>query len=372
MIAHIRDRIDAQGGWISFESYMDLALYAPGLGYYSAGARKIGAGGDFTTAPEVSPLFGGCLARACAPVLESMGGGSMLEIGAGTGRLAVDVLRRLDTLGQLPEQYMILEVSPDLKQRQRQRLEAELPQLAGRVRWLETPPDAFEGVLIANEVLDALPVMRFRWDGEDVSELGVACGPAGLAWAARPAEEWLSATCRGLYAAAGRSWPAGYVSECCSRLAPWTATVTRGLRRGLALWIDYGLPRAQYYLAERDEGTLICHFRQRALDAPLERPGLQDITAWVDFTALAQAGASLGFELAGFTTQAWFLAGSGLEEEMRQLAGGDEQRFARLALQARQLVLPGEMGERFKVMGWQRGCDVTLPGFQMRDFTASL
>ena len=370
--AHIRQCMRSADGWLPFEQFMELALYAPGLGYYTAGTHKLGHGGDFVTAPEVSRLFGGCVARQCAQVLDALNGGEILEIGAGTGRLAVDVLRRLDSLGRLPDRYRILEVSADLRDRQRALLSREVPSLLDRVGWLDAPPASFEGMVLANEVLDALPVARFRWCGDEVMELGVASGSPGFVWSERPASARVRARCRQLFETSGGAWPVGYASEYCPRLPAWSAEVTRGLRRGLALWIDYGLPRPQYYLAERIDGTLVGHFRQRMYEDVLMVPGLQDITAWVDFTALAEAGVDAGFEIAGFTTQAHFLAGCGVDVEMQTLAGGDSQRFARLAGEARRLMLPGEMGERFKAMGWVREVERDWRGFGVRDFTSSL
>jgi SAM-dependent MidA family methyltransferase len=364
--------IAAAGGWISFERYMDLSLYAPGLGYYSAGARKFGAGGDFTTAPEISVLFGGCIARQCAEVLEELPSGSIVEVGAGSGKLAVDVLRRLESLGRLPAEYAILEVSADLRARQQERVRDCVPHLEARVRWLDAPPDsAFDGVILANEVLDALPAARFRWHAAGCEELGVAAAGGRFDWSARPASAALTDHCDRLCAAAG-GWDDGYVSEYVPRLAAWTHAVVQSLRQGAALWFDYGLPRPQYYLPERHEGTLICHFRQRALDAPFRHPGLQDMSAWVDFTAVAEAGATAGCDLAGFTTQAFFLAGLGIDDEMRALGGADAPAFARLANEARQLMLPGQMGERFKAMAWTRGFDRPLSGFGQQDLRHSL
>jgi SAM-dependent MidA family methyltransferase len=384
------EQINAAGGWMSFERYMELALYAPGLGYYSAGAQKLGAGGDFTTAPEVSRLFGACVARQCAEILGAMGGGSILEIGAGSGRLAVDVLTRLDTLGSLPDAYWILEVSGDLRERQRRLLTETLPQLVGRVRWLDQPPEApFDGVILANEVLDALPVTRFRWSATGPEELGVVMASAGpsatepaservsgpaeprFAWEGRSASQTLADTCRRL-SVAGGGWDEGYVSEYCPSLPAWTQSVTRALRIGAALWFDYGLPRSQYYLPERHDGTLLCHFQHRAHGDPFLYPGLQDITAWVDYTLLAEASRSAGFTLAGFTTQSYFLAGLNVDQEMRFMAGDDANQFARLANQARQLMLPGEMGERFKAMAWLRGLDLPLSGFSLQDLRHTL
>jgi SAM-dependent MidA family methyltransferase len=364
--------INAAGGWIGFERFMDLALYAPGLGYYSGGARKLGTAGDFTTAPEVSRLFGACVAVQCAEILKSLGAGGVLEIGAGSGRLAADVLARLESLDQLPDHYWILEVSADLRQRQREHLEKRLPHLLHRVHWLDRPPAAcFDGVILANEVLDALPVARFRWHPREVEELGVAFGEGEFAWAARPANAAMLHACSKL-SAAGGTWDDGYVSEYCPRLGAWTRAVTQSLRRGAVLWFDYGLPRAQYYLPERHQGTLVCHFRQRISHDVFANIGLQDISAWVDFTRVAEASRDAGFELAGFTPQAHFLAGLKIDEEMRFAAGADENLFARLANQARQLMMPGEMGERFKAMAWLRGLDMPLSGFALLDLRHSL
>jgi SAM-dependent MidA family methyltransferase len=365
-------QIAAADGWLSFERYMELVLYAPGLGYYSAGAQKFGADGDFTTAPEVSGLFGACVARQCAEVLGALGGGSILEIGAGSGRLAADVLSRLETLGRLPAHYWILEISADLRERQRRHLARHLPHLQERVQWLDQPPgETFDGVILANEVLDALPVARFRWYPDRVEELGVVIDAGGLAGGARPASPLVTEAGRRL-ADSGGNWDEGYVSEYCPRLAAWTNSVTRCLRNGAAFWFDYGLPRSQYYLAERHEGTLLCHFRHRATSDPFLFPGLQDITAWVDYTLLAEASRATGFAVAGFITQSYFLAGLGLDQEMQNLAAGDANRFARLANQARRLMLPGEMGERFKAMAWLRGLDLPLSGFALQDLRHTL
>ncbi len=364
--------IAGAGGWISFERYMDLALYAPGLGYYSAGAHKLGRGGDFTTAPEISRLFGACVAQQCADILHDLGGGSILEIGAGSGRLAADMLSRLETLGRLPARYLILEVSADLRDRQRRTLTQRMPHLHARIEWLDAPPSAnFDGVIVANEVLDALPVSRFRGYSTHCEELGVALKQGEFVWAPRPANAAMTAVCRVL-AAAGGGWQDGYVSEYCPRLAAWTAHVTRALSNGVVLWIDYGLPRSQYYLPERRDGTLLCHFHQRAHGDPFLYPGLQDITAWVDFTALAEACMGAGYHLAGFTTQAHFLAGLRIDRAMQALAGSDENQFARLAVEARRLMLPGEMGERFKAMAWSRGLDAPLRGFEIKDLRHTL
>ncbi|MDE1924393.1 MAG: SAM-dependent methyltransferase [Gammaproteobacteria bacterium] len=373
VLAAIENAVREAGGWIPFDRYMEIVLYAPGLGYYSAGARKLGASGDFTTAPEISALFGACLARQCAQVLADSAGDTILEVGAGSGRLAVDLLRRLEASGAAPARYMILEVSADLRERQRASIASQAPELADRVQWLDEPPSrSFTGVIVANEVLDALPVTRFRWRPGATEELGVVTGAHGLEIAARAADARLAARCEELRAAAGSQWREGYVSEYCPRLGPWCAAVAGSLAAGAVLWFDYGLPRAQYYLAERDDGTLIGHYRHRVEADPLARPGLQDLSAWVDFTALAEAGDAAGFDVAGYTTQAYFLAATGIDGEMRRLAGDDARRHAGLASEARRLLLPGEMGERFKAMAWTRGLQEPLIGFALRDLRHTL
>jgi SAM-dependent MidA family methyltransferase len=372
VIAHIVAAIEREGGWISFEQFMDLALYAPGLGYYSAGALKFGPSGDFVTAPEISPLFGACVARQCADVLATLPLAGILEIGAGTGRLAADILERLDLLGCLPARYSILEISADLRERQQRYLAARIPRLMDRVTWLDAPPaQPFDGLILANEVLDSLPVCRFCWSPAEILEVGVAREAERFIWQSRPAPDGFAAYCATLRAAGG-AWDEGYTSEFCARLRPWSAGVTQSLRRGAVLWFDYGLPRSQYYFPERRAGTLLCHYRQRVHDDPLRYPGLEDITAWVDFSLLAEAAAAAGFQLAGFTTQTYFLAGNGIDLEMQRIAAGDANVFARLGVQARQLMMPGEMGERFKVMAWTRGLKMPLAGFSLRDFRDAL
>jgi SAM-dependent MidA family methyltransferase len=274
-------------------------------------------------------------------------------------------------MGQAPARYAILEISADLRERQRRHLAQAAPDLLDRVSWFDQPPaDPFDGLILANEVLDALPVARFRWHGESVQELGVVRSDDGFAWGAAPASPAMTAACRRLNHAG--AWDEGYVSEYCPRMVAWTQAITRSLRTGAALWFDYGLPRAQYYLPERHEGTLICHFRHRTVIDPFVNVGLQDISAWVDFTLLAEASRECGFELAGFTTQAHFLAGTGIDEEMRRSGATDANLFARLANQARRLMMPGEMGERFKAMAWLRGLDVPLSGFALQDLRHTL
>jgi SAM-dependent MidA family methyltransferase len=380
----IRAQLAAAGGWLSFERFMELALYAPGLGYYSAGSVKIGVGGDFVTAPEVSDLFNRCVARQCAEILTTTGG-EILELGAGTGRMAATVLTALAAQGVLPERYAILEVSADLTARQRARLAQLPPQLRERVVWLEgLPQTPLQGVMLANEVADALPCRRFTWRDGAVRELGVALGAttasADAATGGAPedcgeeisfreqsaaAEPALARACEGLLASLEGELPPGYVSELCLRVEPWIASLSECLGRGVLLLCDYGLPRRHYYHRERSSGTLRCHFKQRAHADPYINVGVQDITAWVDFTRIAEGALAANLTVSGFATQAAFLLATGLEGLVAQ--AGDEVQRARLAGEARRLILPEEMGEAFKFMALTRGYDAPLCGFALQD-----
>jgi SAM-dependent MidA family methyltransferase len=361
----LRQRISAAGGWLPFDEYMQFALYEPGVGYYSAGAHKLGAGGDFTTAPEISPLFGGCLARHCVEVLQALDGGEVLEIGAGSGRLAFDVITAMAALSSPPSRYLILEISADLRERQQQLLATLPASLAARVQWIDAPPrEAWQGALLANEVLDALPVKRFVKRGEAWRELGVAVGAQGaMTWKDQAAPASLAAVITAL--AMPNDLPEGFESELCPMLAPWVSDVTASLQRGVALFIDYGLSRAEYYSAARSRGTLRCHHRQRAHDNPFAHPGLEDITAWVDFTRVAEAADAAGLEVLGYGTQTGALLGLGIEAEIA--AAPDENTRIHRAAEARQLLMPTEMGETFKFVALGRGFDAPLAAFAHQD-----
>jgi SAM-dependent MidA family methyltransferase len=364
--ALIAAQVQEGGGWLDFERFMELALYAPGLGYYSAGSEKFGPGGDFVTAPETSDLFSRCVARQCAAVL-SASGGEILELGAGSGRMAAAVLAELAAVQMLPERYAILEVSADLAARQRAHL-ARLPaQLAARVTWLtQLPQSAFRGVVLANEVADALPCRRFVVQARAVQELGVALDAAGELREARAAPApALANECAALFAELNSTPPEGYCSEVCLRAGPWIASLADCLQAGAMLLFDYGLPRRHYYHPQRHTGTLRCHFRHRVHDDPYINIGVQDITAWVDFTRLARAGCESGLTLAGFATQTAFLLATGLED-LIGAATSDLER-ARLAGEARRLLMPEEMGEAFKVLALTRGLNEPLCGFALQD-----
>lgn len=371
LVTRIRDEITVAGGMIPFARYMELALYAPGLGYYSAGTHKFGAAGDFVTAPELSPLFARCMARACATVLETLGGGSVLEVGAGSGAFAEAFLAELARRDRLPERYRILEVSADLRARQQERLGRTLPALAERIEWLAAPPrEPFTGVVLGNEVLDALPVERFRIMAGSIEQLCVGWENERFVWRARAAPAALAAAVRRIEEELGYRFAEGYESEICLMLPAFVHSCAQALERGLMLWADYGYPRRAYYHPERGCGTLMCHYRQRAHGDPFFWPGLQDITAWVDFTAVAEAATEAGFELLGYTTQAHFLLGEGIAEFMPPPT--DEAARRGFARDVKLLTLPEEMGEAFKVIGFTRDLDVALGGFGVRDLAATL
>ena len=368
----IRQEISQAGGSIPFSRYMELCLYAPGLGYYSAGRQKFGPGGDFVTAPELSPLFGRCLARSCAAVLQTPGGGDVLEFGAGSGRLAIDLLGELDALDCLPGHYYILERSASLKQRQQALLQAHLPRLLDRVVWIDRLPNAgFRGVMLANEVLDAMAVERFRWNGSAAEWFEVRAAGDAFEWCTRAASAGHElAQIRALAAACEMT--AGFDSEVNTSLGPWMRAVADVLESGLLLLIDYGYPRHEYYHPQRSAGTLMCHYRHRAHDNPLLWPGLQDITAHVDFTAVAEAAVAAGLEVSGYTTQAWFLLDCGLDGLLQQAGPSATAEYMRHAQQAKTLLLPGEMGERFKCIGLTRGLEQAIPGFRSQDMRSRL
>lgn len=367
LVSLIRDEIAAAGGRIPFDRYMELALYAPGLGYYTAGARKFGGAGDFVTAPEISPLFARCLARQCRQVLEDLGGGVILEVGAGSGVLAADLLLELERLNCLPERYLILDLSPDLRQRQRETLEQRAAHLVERVDWLIAFPDTcLSGVVIANELLDAMPVHRFRYADQVLQEQYVSWNGEQfqLVWDAPASADFARQLAAPLARLAGVD---EFESEINLRAGPWLAALAGCLERGAALLIDYGHSGAEYYHPARNRGTLMCHYRHRAHSDPLVYPGLQDITAHVDFSAIAEAAVASGFNVVGYTTQAFFLMGSGLDELVAASDPNDVAAHLDLVQGVKQLTLPTEMGERFKVLGLTRGWDGPLNGFALRD-----
>lgn len=340
---------------------MELALYAPGLGYYVAGAAKLGSAGDFITAPELSSLFGATLASQVGELLAQTGGGVM-ELGAGSGRLAADVLASLRERGCMPDRYQILEISPDLARRQRETLAKRVPELLDRVEWLDVLPQAFSGVILANEVLDALPIHLLAWHNDGVRERGVGLEQGMLVWSERPL---VAGPLR--HAAAAMAVEAPYQSEISLAAPALVGALAASLERGALLFIDYGFGRAEYYHPQRSQGTLMCHYRHRAHGDPLFLPGLQDVTAHVDFTAVAEAGIDAGLELLGYTTQAHFLVNAGITQLLQKNAPEQVQTYLPAVAAVQKLLSPAEMGELFKVIALGRGIERAPSGFSGGD-----
>ena len=368
---YIHARIESAGGSISFAEYMQHALYAPGLGYYTAGTSKFGANGDFVTAPEVSSLFGAVVARQCAEVLAQLDGGSILEFGAGSGRLAVDVLAKLHELGVLPDSYQILEVSADLRARQERLLQAEASEHMDRIEWVNAFPQSLSGAIIANEVLDALPVERFV-RRESVRQQRVKSSDDGFEFIEADAPEHLIAAVESIEADLGESLPRGFVSEVSLGAPGWVKDVVGGLREGVAFLFDYGISRREYYAPDRNDGWLRCHYRHRAHNEPLILPGIQDITAWVDYSAVAAAAADTGADIAGYVSQAQFLMAGGLNTELQDMMQLPIERQLELSRQVKLLTLPGEMGENFKCLGISKGTIAQPSAFTIADRTHTL
>jgi SAM-dependent MidA family methyltransferase len=373
LIALIRQHIEAQSGGITFRKFMELALYAPGLGYYSAGSHKLGAAGDFVTAPEIAPLFAACLARAITPVLDEVHTASVLEVGAGSGQLAAGIVSALVESKVPFEHYFILELSADLRARQQQTLAQRCPASLDRVVWLDTLPSEFNGVVLANELLDAMPVNRFVYHPDGTNELYVDWRDDGFCW--REGEASDAALVRRVEMIVGELHDDlldGYTSEINFSAEHWLGSMAQRLQRGSILLIDYGFPRHEFYHPQRTTGTLMCHYRHRAHGDPFVYPGLQDITAHVDFTAMAEAGHAAGLELAGYTNQAGFLIGSGITELASEVNPLDTRAQLAVAAQLKKLTLPHEMGELFKVIGFNKDVTAVIPGFRLRDLSGAL
>ena len=356
----IAQAIVDEGDWIPFTRFMDLALYAPGLGYYAAGARKFGWEGDFVTAPEISPMFAQCLAVQARQVMDACGA-QILELGPGSGVLAADLFGALKEQGAAPDRYLLLEVSPDLRERQQALIAERFPGDRARFEWIDRLPESIEGFVIANEVLDVVPFSLVHRNDGDILERGVILTDAGFAWDDQLMPEGeLKRRARAVF-------PPGdydYLSEIALAAEALVRTIAKSLTRGIALFIDYGFPAREYYHPQRSMGTMRCHYRHRFHGDPFFLPGLQDITAHVDFTAMAQAAESAGAEVYGFTTQAYFLISCGLAV---LVAGGDpNMTLSRLKATSavHRLISPAEMGELFKVLAIGRGFEGPLQGFQ--------
>lgn len=368
---HIRQAIEKTGGWLPFSDYMRMALYTPGLGYYSGGATKFGQGGDFVTAPEISPQFGTCLAATIADVLNApeLGStGQVLEVGAGTGQLAVQILRSLEARGTLPLQYCILELSGELQLRQRERLQQEVPHLASWVTWLDTLPAGFRGVIIGNEVLDAMPCALVHYGDKGWEERGVAWQD-GFVWRDQPIRDMTLMMQAMVLPVAG-----DYLTEIQMEAQGFIKSLAACLEAGVILMLDYGFAADEYYHPQRHMGTLMCHYRHHSHTDPFWLPGLCDITTHVDFSAIWRAGADAGLALEGYLTQGAYLVNAGLLEALNQLDMDDLKPYLAATAAAQKLINPAEMGELFKVIAFSKGFVPSglLTGFQAGDDSPKL
>ena len=372
----IADEIESGGGWIGFDRFMTLALYAAGMGYYSGGAHKFGAAGDFVTAPEISSLFSQTIAAQVVQIL-ALSTAQIIEVGAGSGKLAADLLLELEARGSLPEKYGILDLSGELRERQRATIHQRAPQLLDRVSWLDRLPDHFDGLVLANELLDAMPVHRVRWGHEGgesnnatILECGVAWKNGEFVWHDRPAEGRLLERAQALNDEF--KLPPGYESEISLAATDWTASWAGILGQGALLLFDYGFPRHEFYHPQRSAGTLMCHYRHHSHGEPFYLPGLQDITAHVDFTSIVEAGFAAGLDLLGYTTQAGFLINCGLTDILQRTPVNDSIHYLPQARAAQKLISPSEMGELFKVIALGKGIKGPLLGFMQGDRSVTL
>ena len=368
VVERVQTEIEGRGGVLPFDRYMDLVLYEPGLGYYASGTRKFGRQGDFVTAPELGSLYGRCVARQVAQILAQLDGGSLLEFGAGSGALAATVLTELAERDSLPAEYLIVEVSPALRAQQQQTLAGQIEQNLVKVRWLDSLPESgFRGVILANEVLDAMPIIRFRVGAEGHMTAGVVRrnGHLDWSWQRDPSQDGRIDRLVQQYGLV-----ADYTSEVNPRAAAWMQTVGRVLDAGLILVMDYGYPGAEYYHYERSDGTLMCHYQHRAHMDPFLYPGLQDLTAHVDFSAVAAAGQLAGLDIAGFTSQEAFLLSTGVLDLVAHASSGPVN--PKLSAELKQLTLSSEMGESFKALAMVKHIDTPLLGFSLRDRRVAL
>ena len=371
LISLIKNEIEKNSGAISFQRYMELTLYAPGLGYYAAGSAKLGAEGDFITAPEISPLFSQSIASAILPALND--DQIILEVGAGRGRMAADILLYLKNKNKLPKEYWILELSADLRERQKRTIEEIFPEFLENVKWLDVLPDKFTGVVLANELLDAMPVQLFQKKENDINDINVVWNDEHFAFQFKSSfDERLVHRVKNIEDEVGEEFTSNYISEINFSAEDWIKSIAENLQQGVIILIDYGFPRHEYYHAQRSQGTLMCHYRHRTHPDAFVYPGLQDITAHVDFTAMADAALESNLKVMGYTNQASFLMGAGLLELASLDNETDVQHQMDVASQIKKLTLPHEMGELFKVIGFSKNSDVRLPAFEFRDLRDSL
>lgn len=360
----IREEISGNNGYICFSRYMQMVLYEPGLGYYSAGACKFGRAGDFITAPEISSLFTECLAQQCRQLLAFIKKPVILEAGAGSGTMLCDLLKVLEEKNTLPDKYLVLETSADLRDRQQSLVRAKIPHLEKIITWLdELPAQPLDGIIIGNEVLDALPVHRVKLVNGNFLELCVCLNGKNFDWTEKSLSNELQEYINVNLIKYISGLPEGYKTEVNIQIKPWLMSLADILNKGVMLFIDYGYPQHEYYHPQRTEGTLLCHYRHHAHDDPFLYPGLQDITASVDFTNLAKSAVTAGLGVGGYTTQAHFLLNCGLEEILQKYYLTMKKEHDELARQSRLLTMPGEMGERFKVIALTKDFEAPMTGF---------
>lgn len=366
LLTLIKQQIGAAGGRISFADYMNLCLYSPGLGYYSAGSHKIGSGGDFTTAPEISSLFSRTLAHHVKDVLQQVPQADILEFGAGSGKMAVDILLELECIDSLPSHYFIIEASADLRDRQQKQIESSLPHLKNVVQWLDHIPDVFSGVVLANEVCDAMPVHRLHFSNGKIHEQYIELDSIGnLQWCdVELSESELLSRAQTILTTID---DLDYTTEVNLLAEAWLKSIAKSLTQGAVFIIDYGHPKASYYHPDRSNGTLMCYYHHQGHDDPLLFPGLQDITAHVDFTALAETALIHNLDVAGFQSQADFLITGGITELSSSTPDSKPLQLIQQAAEIKQLVLPSEMGESFKVLTLTKNLDFLLPRIQLKD-----
>jgi SAM-dependent MidA family methyltransferase len=368
----IQNEMTKTDGWISFDQYMNLALYAPGMGYYSGGATKLGHAGDFVTAPEISSLFGRTLARQIKQISEQVENADILEFGAGSGKLALDILGELEQLDCLPKKYFILEVSAELRERQRALIATEAPRFMHLLEWLERLPTQFNGTVLANEVLDAMPVHIVSWHDDAVHERGVIWQNTQFEWQERVIQnQELYKIARELMCQvnpdndATATYP--YISEINLAARRFIRSLADVIQQGVILLVDYGFGRNEYYHPQRNQGTLMCHYRHHAHDDPFYLPGLQDITSHVDFSAVTEAAENTELLLSGYTTQAFFLINCGITEILAQTSAENMNQYLPQANQLQKLISPAEMGELFKVIAFSKHFPEPLIGFSTGD-----
>ncbi len=366
----IRSKIQNSDNWISFSEYMKLVLYAPGLGYYSGGTTKFGTSGDFVTAPEISALFAQTLARQVEQILDLLNNKDILEFGAGSGKLALDLLLELEKLKCLPRKYFILELSADLRQRQQALFQNKAPHLIPLLQWLDELPTQFSGFVFANEVLDAMPVHLVTWQDEKILERGVTWLNDKFTWQEQPllagqlfeiARELISQNdTKGFKSHS-------YTSEISLTARQFIRSMEDVLQHGVVILIDYGFGRNEYYHPQRNQGTLMCHYRHHSHDDPFYLPGLQDITSHVDFSAVFQSMESTRLNLFGYTTQAHFLVNCGITNIVTQIPAEQISKYLPLSNQLQKLTSPAEMGELFKVIAFGKNINKPLVGFTCGD-----